>query len=440
MLLLEKPTLRAEKGSPPLEKMQACCSNTDLSSLIASYLLAYDLLSLEEVSPHWQAVVSRQFQELHRLEPYQHLTYKQHPGYCNLKQACCFVEKKRDEGVSSLVIIGGSFGCPTTTASLLTLSKEIIRPRPMVAFQNDAGTQAVAMDGKGVVYSFGGFNADDITLDSVLSWSMADKALEEQEQNHHPVCLPRPTCFAAATSTVGGDIVLTGGCSNPFQGAEVFTACHFFNTTTKNWENDKIFPMLHARCGHEVVTLMDGRLFAVGGYRGAVQEQQVYQTSAEIWDWQQQTWTLTNPMKFPRSGFACGIGPGGAVYVAGGSIDGTIGTKTMERFDPREGTWQTLPPMQLPRGYTTGCVTYTGQFCVSGGLHESRIQAGMEAYDFAAGKWMTIISNQHHTAAMFPNIADWADYPTDPLPIPRKNPLLTDLQCLRSCHRMILAP
>ena len=37
--------------------------------------------------------------------------------------------------------------------------------------------------------------------------------------------LPRPVCFAAATTTVEGHLVFTGGCDVPYQGSDVYDAC-----------------------------------------------------------------------------------------------------------------------------------------------------------------------------------------------------------------------
>jgi hypothetical protein len=83
------------------------------------------------------------------------------------------------------------------------------------------------------------------------------------------------------------------------------------------------------------------------------------------------------------------LGPDGAVYVAGGSPDGTIGHKGLERYDLREGKWTPLREMQSGRGYTAGCVGASDRFYVSGGLHNHKFQSGMEAYDFRTGLWTT---------------------------------------------------
>jgi hypothetical protein len=83
------------------------------------------------------------------------------------------------------------------------------------------------------------------------------------------------------------------------------------------------------------------------------------------------------------------LGPDGAVYVTGGSPDGTIGHKGLERYDLREGKWTPLREMQCGRGYISGCVTSSDRFFVSGGLHNHKFQSGIEAYDFRTGLWTT---------------------------------------------------
>jgi hypothetical protein len=102
-------------------------------------------------------------------------------------------------------------------------------------------------------------------------------------------------------------------------------------------------------------------------------------------------------MSAPKSGTALVLAPNGSVYVAGGSLDGTIGHKILERFDIREGKWELLPPMLRGRGYTAGCVGSRGSFYVSGGIEHLKLQDGLEIFDFAADKWrqMGMVDNEN---------------------------------------------
>lgn len=93
---------------------------------------------------------------------------------------------------------------------------------------------------------------------------------------------------------------------------------------------DLIPPMRQRRCGHSAVGLFDGSVMVVGGYEGGVD----YLATAELLDPSLSRWISLPPMNSPRSGMAASIGPGGAVYVVGGSPDGSGGHRSMERSLP----------------------------------------------------------------------------------------------------------
>lgn len=85
--------------------------------------------------------------------------------------------------------------------------------------------------------------------------------------------------------------------------------------------------MLQRRCGHAALTLFDGSVVTLGGYGGGSD----YLRSVELLDPAMLRWISLPPMTVARSGPAAAVGPGGAIYVAGGSPDGSIGHKSLER-------------------------------------------------------------------------------------------------------------
>merc|ERR1719401_2713873 len=83
---------------------------------------------------------------------------------------------------------------------------------------------------------------------------------------------------------------------------------------------------------------------------------------------------------------AAAISCGDYLYVIGG-LDGSRPLNSMERYDPRTRTWQTLPPMQRAR-YSCA-VTVQGHriFVFGGELADAATQATVEVYDTQLGTW-----------------------------------------------------
>ena len=159
--------------------------------------------------------------------------------------------------------------------------------------------------------------------------------------------IPRPCCFSAATTTINGDVILTGslhpfvslkcyktycyyggGGSTPYRGSEVYNDCYFLSRDhSRFWMTGVVPPLVQKRCGHSCLTLLDGSVVVLGGYAGDFD----YLPSIERLDFSTSQWLPLPPMSVPRSGPAAVIGPGGAIYVAGGSPDGRVGHKSLER-------------------------------------------------------------------------------------------------------------
>ena len=72
--------------------------------------------------------------------------------------------------------------------------------------------------------------------------------------------------------------------------------------------------------------------------------------------------------------------------------NGEIPLGIVEAFDPREGTWAMLAPMNERRGYCSGCMGPHGRFLVSGGMKNARfsVSNSLEIYDQRMDKWLLL--------------------------------------------------
>lgn len=424
--------------------MESCLNNRDLVTLIFSYLPCRDLLAAELTTRVWRSLALRQFDlvanDPHQL--YKHLCYLRRFSHPTGKKACCYIEQIKQEKTDSLVLLGGSFGSLGQKAVRLDITLHSLDYEILNIFPEGMGCQAMAYSDKSqTLYSFGGYqDSSDSTLEIVCGYQLPTQSLQFYTS------LSETSCFASATTLLEGDIVLTGGCSSPYQGASVSTACRYFDVSQHTWENNRIPNMSQPRCGHESVTLFNGNMMVIGGYQGVdAQDQHCYSRSAEVFDFHHQQWQLlSDEMTLPRSGFASCVGPYGSVYVAGGSQDGSNGTNSVERYDSREGKWESVASMLMPRGYCSGSSSPSGFFYVSGGIHNSKFQGGVELYDFRANKWFALCSGDDVDQGS--QITTLADFPATPSLLSFPSPSMSSyhvkfvLQCLRACHKTVCLP
>jgi N-acetylneuraminic acid mutarotase len=79
---------------------------------------------------------------------------------------------------------------------------------------------------------------------------------------------------------------------------------------------------------------------------------------------------------------------GGKLYVLGGRAPYSQAVNTAERFDPRTGEWETLPPMPVPSGGLAAISLDDAVVTVSGGNDEAETVTGaVQEFDPARGEW-----------------------------------------------------
>ena len=205
-----------------------------------------------------------------------------------------------------------------------------------------------------------------------------------------PLKLKKPRCFATATFDANSNMIVAGGCSTLFTGAEVYSSLEVYNFGSSGSTFDIIPTTMNVlRGGHQsVYDWRRNRLYCLGGYGGG----SIYHDSIEYVDLNPEMLAASNrrgrnnnnnndnnnindggfkmcekKMKFQRTGAGADFGSDGAIYICGGSPDGARGLDSLERYDPREGTFEQLAPMNHPRGYLAAKFGPNGMLYAAGG-------------------------------------------------------------------------
>lgn len=159
--------------------------------------------------------------------------------------------------------------------------------------------------------------------------------------------------------------------------------------------------LAHSRVGASAVVLDDGRVLIVGGVESP-EAAPFEQASAEVFDPRSGEWTPVGSLATARSGFTLvALSDGGALAAGGfgGASDGGR-LKTVERFDPRSGTWSAGESLPSPVAGASGVRLADGRVLLAGGsvrdavvtddttgAFVSGLTDEAELFDPATGRW-----------------------------------------------------
>ena len=158
------------------------------------------------------------------------------------------------------------------------------------------------------------------------------------------------------------------------------------DATAGRWIERASMPA-ETRRGASAVAVLDGGLYVFGGLRGgAVADASVYDPATDRWR------TLADVPR-PADHLVAGA-IDGLIYLAGGRSGGIAAhTAALDAFDPRSGEWSAHMAMPTSRGGTAGAVL-DGRLYVFGGegnrAATSGVFAEVESYDPATDSWQSL--------------------------------------------------
>jgi hypothetical protein len=155
------------------------------------------------------------------------------------------------------------------------------------------------------------------------------------------------------------------------------------------------------RFSHATVSLLDGRVLAIGGSGGADPK------SAETYNPSSDLWTLTGSMTSERfSGFTATLLADGRVLVEGGTVSGAAS----EVYNPATGTWSAGPTATSTRFRHTATLLPNGKVLIAGGgtaSNGSSPSAVAQLYDPVSNTFTPTGSlaqaRSGHSATLLPN-------------------------------------
>lgn len=246
-----------------------------------------------------------------------------------------------------------------------------------------ARTEVAAAALAGKIYVIGGFAP--LRLGNLLRLSVSDavEVYDPAKDRWHPAApLPRPLHHAAAAS-VGGRLFVLGG---------------FAPSLTSVWNPvDAVFEYLPAENrwlprrpmptprGALAAAVLDGKIFAIGGYDGRRSLAVV-----EVYDPDTDAWRPGASLSAPRDHLAAAA-VGGRIYAVGGRVDLDYrrNLAVVEAYDPGSGRWREVKPLPTPRSGIAAAVL-EGMVVVVGGESGQGTFRETEAYWPKTGAWVSL--------------------------------------------------
>ncbi|GBN50714.1 Alpha-scruin, partial [Araneus ventricosus] len=222
--------------------------------------------------------------------------------------------------------------------------------------------------------------------------------------------LPEPRNYHAAVY-YREHIYVTGGCDPDKRNCGEMVATN--TTYCLNIHSSEWVQKSEMQCtrSHHGLVAFQGKLYAIGGRDNNGR----LVASVEVYDIENDKWTLKRAMSHPRMGMAC-VAYQESIWCVGGiglsdSSDPTSVSypvlSSVISYDVGKDSWISRPPLRRPRAYAS-CVAVNNQLWLVGGANKDRTHnalisiASVDKYYPDEAQWMrrTLLNIPRHSAAV----------------------------------------
>jgi hypothetical protein len=187
-----------------------------------------------------------------------------------------------------------------------------------------------------------------------------------------------------------------------FAGGEATNTAELYDPATGKWSLTGKLSETHVYTA--ATLLQDGRVLVAGGCGDP--ECFVYLGSAELYDPNTETWSITGDLNTPHENKTLTTLPNGNVLLPGGNFYAST-LNTAELYNPATGRWSYTGSLLSRRSGATATLLPSGQVLVVGGASVEEVFNSAELYDPATGKWNITASlntaRSNHTATLLTN-------------------------------------
>ncbi|NXN46012.1 KLH18 protein, partial [Rhinoptilus africanus] len=176
-----------------------------------------------------------------------------------------------------------------------------------------------------------------------------DYHLMPERRPHLPAFKTRPRCC----TSIAGLIYAVGGLNSA---GDSLNVVEVFDPIANRWEKCQPMTTARSRVG---VAVVNGLLYAIGGYDG-----QLRLSTVEVYNPEMDSWSKVESMNSKRSAMGTVV-LDGQIYVCGG-YDGNSSLNSVESYSPETNKWTVVTPMSSNRS-AAGVTVFEGRIYVSGG-------------------------------------------------------------------------
>jgi hypothetical protein len=184
---------------------------------------------------------------------------------------------------------------------------------------------------------------------------------------------------STATLLASGKVLVAGGSGSTKENMDL---AELYDPDTGLWLSTQ--PMQEGRFFHTATLLRSGKVLVVGGWTEEEGGKIKVLASAELYDPNTDTWTLTGSMAQARIEHTATLLPSGKVLVVGCAyLEAPCPT---ELYDPDTGTWSITGSPITARGFHAATLLPSGKVLMVGGSNGT-ILSEAELYDPDTGTW-----------------------------------------------------